>query len=143
MSVPKLSLSAEEIRAGAGLIKQYSVTETYPMHTHDFYEIVFIGRGKGNHCINGEQQIISDGSLVLIRPKDIHSFKALNYFDFEMFSLGFPEEELQKGLDYLGMPKNVLTEPELPVHLSLEGSQKFFLEQQFERMLSEKEVDNM
>lgn len=79
MEIPKLSLLPEEIVRGAGLIKQYSAAETYPVHTHDFYEIVFIGRGKGTHCINGRQQILSDGSMVFIRPEDVHSFRALNY----------------------------------------------------------------
>lgn len=140
MTIPKLSLSAKEIAEGAGLIKQYSAAETYPVHTHDFYEIVFIGGGKGTHCINGKQQILSDGSLVFIRPEDTHSFRALNYFDFEMFSMGFVDEELKRALEYLGISETLLTEPELPVHLSLEGSTKVFLEQQFERMLSEKDT---
>ena len=98
MEIPRLSLLLNELADGAGIIKQYSVEETYPIHTHDFYELVFIGRGKGKHCINGQEQILSEGSLVLIRPDDIHSFKALNYFDFEMFSLGFMKAELQQEL---------------------------------------------
>lgn len=141
MAIPKLSLSVKEIEAGAGLIKQYSVAETYPVHTHDFYEIVFITGGKGTHCINGEQQILSEGSLVFIRPSDVHSFKALNYFDFEMFSMGFMEEELQNALNYLEVSKEVLTEPGLPVHLKLEGNGKVFFEQQLERMLWEQETE--
>lgn len=140
MSIPKLSLSAKEIALGAGLIKQYSAAETYPVHTHDFYEIVFVCRGKGTHCINNKQQILSEGSLVFIRPEDTHSFKALNYFDFELFSMGFMEEELKRALNHLEISKALLTKPELPLHLSIEGSGKIFLEQQFERMLSEEET---
>lgn len=134
-----MTLSQKEIKDGAGLIKQYSAEETYPLHTHTFYEIVFIARGKGIHCVNDRQQVLADGSLVLIRPWDVHSFRALNYFDFEIFSLGFLENELQSGLEYLEISADFLTSPELPLHLVLNGSDKVFLEQQLERMFSEQD----
>ena len=58
MKVPRLSLLPNELKNGAGIIKQYSVEETYPIHTHDFFELVFIVKGKGIHCINVERNTV-------------------------------------------------------------------------------------
>ena len=138
MEIPRLSLLADELANGVGIIKQYSAEETYPIHTHDFYELVFISRGKGKHCINSEEQILSEGSLVFIRPDDVHSFKALNYFDFEMFSLGFMYVELQQALSHLELSLEWLQMPILPLHIVLEGNEKVFLTKRLEKMLSVK-----
>lgn len=139
MEIPKLSLSKEEKEWGSGIIKQYSVNETYPLHTHDFYEIFFINSGKGLHFINGKDQLLTNGSIVFIRPYDAHSFKALNYFDFEIFSLGFVYDELSRVLELLEIPLTKITQPQLPIHIILEGINKAFMEQQLSLLLSKKQ----
>lgn len=139
MEIPKLSLDHVETEAGVGIIKQYSVAETYPLHTHDFFEIFFISRGKGIHCINGKQQVLSNGSLVFIRPEDVHSFEAFNYFDFEMFSIGFTDRELKLALKYLELSISDILQSELPIHIRLEGNRKIFFEQQLEEMMTWKD----
>ncbi len=139
MVIPKLSLKQEDIDWGTGIIKQYSALETYPVHTHDFYEIFYISRGKGLHYINGKEELLTNGSLVYIRPDDVHSFKGINYFNFEIYSLGFTLEELTHTLEYLELPLIQITEPLLPIHLILEGNNRAFMEQQLNLLLTKKE----
>lgn len=135
MDIPRLSFNKTDKITGIPIIKQYSVKETYPIHSHDFFELFFVSKGKGTHCINGKSQLLECGSLVFIRPDDIHSFKALNYFDFEMFSIGFPEEELLDTLKYLDIPLSKIVSPQLPAHFVIHGNEKAFIEQQLEFML--------
>ena len=138
MNIPTLTLTKEQKEWGTGIIKQFSTQETYPLHNHDFYEIFFITHGKGLHCINGKEQLLSNGSIVYIRPDDTHSFKAFNYFDFTMFSLGFVHNELMSTLSHLEIPLSKINEPALPIHLVAEGNIKTYLEQQLSMLLASK-----
>jgi AraC family cel operon transcriptional repressor len=44
-------------------------------HTHDFYEFFIVKEGELIHSINENTFIMSEGTLFLIRPKDVHSFQ--------------------------------------------------------------------
>lgn len=46
----------------------------YP-HNHDFFEIFIVLSGTASHFINGKDTILPEGSLVFIRPDDIHGFR--------------------------------------------------------------------
>lgn len=67
----------EEIEFGPHAIYQPLITETFPLHTHDFYEIFLVAEGKAIHEVNGSSQLLSKGSLVYIRPSDTHYYKPL------------------------------------------------------------------
>ena len=51
------------------LMHQFRVSETYPLHTHEFYEIFYVVRGQAIHEINGLTQVVGEGALVFIRPQ--------------------------------------------------------------------------
>ena len=42
------------------------------MHNHDFYEIFLTSKDDFLHIINGKEEILPKGTLVFIRPKDVH-----------------------------------------------------------------------
>ena len=107
----------EEKEFGPHAVYQESVAETFPLHTHDFYEIFLVAGGKAIHEVNGASQLLSKGSLVYIRPEDVHCYKAFNYFDFKLFNVGYLPDDFLPILRYLEIPLSVITEPELPVHL--------------------------
>lgn len=46
------------------------------LHCHDFAEIFWVEGGKGAHLINGHKQSLNPGDLVMIRPKDQHTFSS-------------------------------------------------------------------
>ena len=119
MSIPILHLTESDISAGSGFLHQFSVNETYAKHTHDFYELFFILKGKAIHRVNNQIQLITPGSFVFIRPADKHSYDFFNYFDLEMMSIGFPKESFNKALLYTGTDYFKLTNPVLPPHAIL------------------------
>lgn len=44
-------------------------------HSHSYYELVYIGRGKGEHLFNDDVVPYESGDLFLIAPGDEHSFE--------------------------------------------------------------------
>lgn len=121
MKIEKINLTEEDIINGSGFVHQKSVRETFPLHTHSFYEIFYIIRGKAIHNINGENQVISAGDFVFIRPSDIHKYEFMDNFDFEIVSLGFSVSSFHEAVSYLKLDPSVLTEPKLPPIISLTG----------------------
>lgn len=67
---------------GQSCICQYfdSSIDTILPHTHEFYEIFLVGKGSFTHKINGQNQVLSMGDLVLIRPQDRHYFKSQEHY---------------------------------------------------------------
>jgi AraC-like DNA-binding protein len=44
------------------------------VHAHDFAEVFWMEHGSGLHLVNGEQQRLGAGDLLLIRARDVHGF---------------------------------------------------------------------
>jgi AraC-like DNA-binding protein len=47
---------------------------SFPVHGHDFYELVIVGSGNGWHVLNGEPHLLSCGEVVYLEPDDRHAF---------------------------------------------------------------------
>ncbi|HET6412115.1 MAG TPA: helix-turn-helix domain-containing protein [Anaeromyxobacter sp.] len=52
--------------------------ERFPLHEHEFGEIVIVMSGNGWHLLNDEPQLITCGEVFYIRPEDHHSFEQVN-----------------------------------------------------------------
>lgn len=116
-----LSLPAQDQSCGISYLKQYSVRETYQLHTHDFYEFFYICKGKSVHAINGTNQVLEQGMIVFIRPADVHKFEFLNRFDMHIISCGVDAEMMNHALSYLEIDPDPLLKPLLPPVVVLEG----------------------
>jgi AraC family transcriptional activator of pobA len=61
---------------GAYEVKTFEVNRnypvTYPHRHHDFYEILFITQGTGNHAIDGHDFAIKPNSIFFLSPGQIH-----------------------------------------------------------------------
>jgi AraC family transcriptional regulator, dual regulator of chb operon len=68
---------------------------TYPVHTHTFYEIFLIEEGIGIHRINGKRLQLAPGSLVMIRPRDVHGFSVIDTKGFVVSNLAFFAKTLE------------------------------------------------
>ena len=64
------------IDSEAGCLYQYvhGLNDIFNPHCHDFYEIFITIKGTVKHFINDTIQNLPEGSLVLIRPDDIHGY---------------------------------------------------------------------
>jgi AraC-like DNA-binding protein len=47
----------------------------FPLHDHDFCEIVIVASGNGWHVLNGEPQLLSCGDVLYLGPEDRHAFE--------------------------------------------------------------------
>ncbi len=71
------------------------------LHTHEFMEIIFVLSGEITHIINSEIQELKTGSIVFIRPNDIHYFEKKENKGAEIISLSFHLETFQGLGEYL------------------------------------------
>ena len=124
MEIIQWTLPDCEKESGAGYAFNANIRETSPLHTHNFYEIFYVNKGKAIHCVNGERIVVSSGACVFIRPWDVHSYDSLNYSEFQMTSVGFTCEEMEEGFRWSQFPPAMITEPGLPPHIMLNGYEK-------------------
>lgn len=61
-------------------------------HTHNFYEIFLVTKGKVVHNINANKQLLEEGTLVFIRPADIHHYKKYKDENCELINIAFPQK---------------------------------------------------
>src|SRR6056297_93007 len=47
----------------------------FPLHNHNFYELIFIQNGSGLHSVNGVSMDYNEKDIFLLTPRDEHSFE--------------------------------------------------------------------
>ncbi len=43
-------------------------------HSHEFWELVYVRRGRGEHCLEGRRLALSAGDVAIIRPGQSHAY---------------------------------------------------------------------
>jgi AraC family transcriptional regulator, dual regulator of chb operon len=116
-------------------------------HRHDFYELFFIVKGKALHRVNGKNEVIEEGTLVFIRPDDIHSYEKYDPEGFELINLAFTESTLKSLMNYFGEGFNSsrLIKSSYPPELKLPQIEKELLISRFNSLntLSRKEKNRI
>lgn len=129
-----------------GFLTQTSVRETAPVHTHEYFEIFLVPDGRALHLVNDTVQELEAGSLVWMRPDDVHSYDFYKSFDFVMVNLGFSMQIMRRLTD-LFLPEKpfapLLNAPLPPmVQLSREETAALLRKlQNLERMNREEKPD--
>lgn len=105
-------------------------------HTHDFYEIFLIAKGKVQHEINDKKQILEKGTMVFMRPSDVHYYQKYENWDVELINLAFPKTAIDELLNYLGQgfDSDRLLKSKLPPSIILSGTEKNILIKRFEKL---------
>lgn len=70
------------------VVKQHYVTETYPIHTHNFDEFFLVTKGRARHIVNSKSFIVERGTLVFVRSYDIHFYSIFKEDHFVMYNVG-------------------------------------------------------
>lgn len=131
-----LHLTEDDMRqTGAKALHQYGVHSTYRLHTHDFYELFLVPQGSAVHVVNGQTQLLTEGSLALIRPADTHRYEFLNNSDFEIINVGIPFPAFVRLCQYLEVDRARFDAPPVsPLRVlsgaALRDAQKKLLENQ-------------
>ncbi len=113
------------IQAGGDLYFHRIPQKGTTLHCHDFSEIIFVNSGGTVHRVNGERQRLSAGSLVFMRPDDVHGFAPDGEFEqVEIVMLDFDLELFLSLSIYLenDMFLQQLTAPVLPPSFKLDPS---------------------
>jgi AraC family cel operon transcriptional repressor len=71
-------------------------------HNHDFFELFLITEGNVYHMVNGMRELITEGSLVFIRPDDVHYYEKHGTKDCQLLNLAFPKVTMEALYQYLG-----------------------------------------
>lgn len=80
-----------------------------------------VSHGGVIHAVNGRSQLLSEGSFVLMRPRDVHRYDFFNNADFELLDIGIPRTVFERLCDYLQLDRAIFDTPELPLHCVLSG----------------------
>lgn len=80
----------------------YGINDRYNPHCHEFYEIVITISGTVIQETNGEMWNLSEGSLVFIRPDDVHGYvyDTSESRKTAYINLTFTKETAEKLFDY-------------------------------------------
>lgn len=124
MEVPvvRVDLKQSDLLSGVGFLHQRSVSETFQIHTHSFFEFFFVLKGKAIHHINGEREILSRGDLVLIRPNDVHYYSFLDHYDMELLTCGIENAMMEDACRYLRISPEDFMEANLPIRIRFDDS---------------------
>lgn len=83
----------------------YSGTENFQLHYHDYYELFLMISGEGIHYVNGEKKLLTDNSLIFIRPSDTHTYIKDYNKKFSFINLTFTKETFENLFSYIGNPE--------------------------------------
>ncbi len=118
----KLSLPERDKECKISFLHQMSVSETYHIHTHDFYEIFYVVRGRAMHNINGMSECCMSGTAELIRPSDCHEYSFINRYDMELISIGIASEVMEEILDFIELSEDITDSGEIPPQITYSAS---------------------
>lgn len=108
--------------------KNVGVKSTFRLHTHNYYEFFFVISGRAIHLVNGVSQVISRGSLVLIRPSDEHCYDYYREDDFVFYNAGIRVDQFKRVIDFYSLERAYFDAPLTPRHVHLSGeTEKDFL----------------
>jgi AraC-like DNA-binding protein len=70
-----------------GLLHAHYVQHAYPRHSHDYYVISLIERGRQTFTHNGTKYTTPPGGVILINPGAVHTGEAVDKKGFELRSM--------------------------------------------------------
>jgi AraC family transcriptional regulator, dual regulator of chb operon len=125
-----------DIGSSYGIIN--ALEDANGMHSHDFFELFLVTEGNVFHLVNGKIELLMVGSLVFIRPDDIHFYEKCNNDAFQIINIAFPANTIYALFDYLGkefLPER-LVKSEFPLVVILSKSEKDVLKSRLDALFT-------
>lgn len=148
MSIVKL-LAENHIDPEAEAAYQFITQSSFipNRHTHNFFEIFLVISGRVIHHINGEKQVLEEGSLVFVRDFDVHYYENCYTEKYHFINLAFLSSTLKSLLEYIGSgyPLESLLKPDnlQVVKLSVLDCQELRLQLESLAAISRADKQNM
>ena len=60
-------------------------------YTHNFFELFVIAKGEVLHTVNGRTHLLSEGTLMFIRPAEVHYYEPSEGKECHLINLAFRE----------------------------------------------------
>jgi AraC-like DNA-binding protein len=79
-----------------GLLHAYYVQHAYPRHSHDYYVISLIERGRQSFTHKGKKHLTPPGGVIFINPGEVHTGESADEQGFELRSL-YPTTALMEA----------------------------------------------
>lgn len=131
--MPKTLLAKYHTNAETGFLLRHvrSETERFSLHDHDYFEFFLVLSGKATHAVNGGRFPISAGTLIFVRPRDLHDYCEYEATGLEFLNLAFSVELFDAVCAYFGAAFDLrtLTDPVYPpeARLSAEETDKLHM----------------
>ena len=103
-------------------------------HLHDFYELLLVIKGSQLFIVNDTRFILSESSLILIRPNDVHYKEYLG--EGMHINVAFPQKTANDLFNYLGegFRKDLLLKPNIPPYVFLTNTEKAIVQNSLESL---------
>ncbi|WP_197480002.1 helix-turn-helix domain-containing protein [Paenibacillus swuensis] len=113
-----------------------SIKNTRGLHEHDFYEFFITYGGSVLHQVNGVKELLQEGTLVFIRPRDRHSYEELHHTDCYIMNVAFPARLMEDLFRFLGPSPFLerLINSAAPPQIVLPVSESLILKKRFHRL---------
>lgn len=87
MSFPIIPYLLESSAAQPVSLLRRRLTEPFPVHGHDYFELELVVSGQGRQWLNGEALPMEQGSLYLLSPADYHRVEPEDFLELYSFHL--------------------------------------------------------
>ncbi len=106
------------------------------IHTHNFFELFVIVRGEVLHTVNARSHLLTEGTLVFMRPSDIHCYQPSDGKECQLINLAFRGSTVQELFHYLGsgFPSKHLLARTMPPKVMLPSTEKEILTSRLEHL---------
>lgn len=113
-----------------------SLKHASPIHSHDFFELFLVTRGRALHIVNGVSLPIAEGTLVFIRPDDVHYYEQEGNHDMEFINICCTKQAMDTVFSFLGdaIHPDSLLSPPLPPSITLSPMEKELLKDRLEHI---------
>ena len=96
------------------------------LHRHDHYEFFIITAGRTLHTLNGNTEILSENTLQLIRPDDVHQFTQVEGCQSTHINISVTCERFFKLCNALGISIEQLLNGNCPLRFELSRNEMDF-----------------
>lgn len=124
----------------------YGSEDIYIPHCHDYFEIFIVAKGTITHMVNGRIYHFPEGSLVFIRPDDVHTniYNDPESVDISFINIAFTRDTAKLLFTYLFDEETVnkLITCDIPPHIILDKSNRKSIVAQINELNSENRKDS-
>lgn len=107
------------------------------LHTHDFFEMMYVLAGTGTHQINNRALPLVVGDLIFVRPRDCHAIAVRPGNDLHFVNIAFPADAWTDFCVLAGLTDDVFSAQSIapPPAVRVSATQRDECTQAFQRAL--------